>query len=117
MSELFNAHEISFSVRFQHTPQLFCTLLESAERFSLRNQEEQQQKYFEYVVPVHEIFVFLIGTLPALPASQKDVTSSKTGDLAEDILLPSSTPNPPTLSSLAQMRSSESGRCLILHEV
>jgi hypothetical protein len=60
MSELFNAHEISFSVGFQHTPQHFAHFcnLESAESFSLRNQEEQQQKYFKYVVPVHEMFCF-----------------------------------------------------------
>ena len=81
MSVLFKAHAISFSVRFQHRPQHFAHFsnLESAERFSLRNQEEQRQKYFEYVVSVHEMFVFLIGTLPALPAPQKDVTAVRPG--------------------------------------
>jgi len=117
MSVLFKAHAISFSVRFQHRPQHFAHFsnLESAERFSLRNQEEQRQKYFEYVVSVHEMIVFLIGTLPALPAPQKDVTSSKTGTSRKTFCchLRRPTHRPGNLSSLARMKSSESGWCLI----
>ena len=117
MSGLFKAHAISFSARFQQRPQHFAHFcnLESAERFSLRKQEEQPHMHFEYVVSVHEMFVFLIGTLPDLPAPQKDVTSSKTGTSWKTFCrhLRRPTHRPGNLSSLARMKSSESGWCLI----
>ena len=113
MSVLFKFHAISFNVRFQHRPQHFAHFCnsESAERFSLRKQEEQRQTYFEYVVSVHEMFVLLIGTLPALPSPQKDVTSSKIGTSWKTFCcyLRRPTHRPGNLPSLARTKSSESG--------
>lgn len=50
-----------FCVRFQHTPPAFVT---QSRRVSLRGQKEGWLQYIEFVVPVRQLSLLLIGAIP-----------------------------------------------------
>jgi hypothetical protein len=61
------AHTLSFSTTVQHRPShsthTSATGMTQAQHFPLRTQDEQRKKYPEFVVPVHQVILIVIGKL------------------------------------------------------
>jgi hypothetical protein len=51
------------STTVQHRPSHFCSPENAGSALALRTQEEQPKKHPEFVVPVHQVFLILIGKL------------------------------------------------------
>jgi hypothetical protein len=65
LSQHYKAHKLSFSFRFKNRSQHFARTSAiwntQTQQFSLRNQDEQRQKYLYFFVPGNRMFFILIG--------------------------------------------------------
>ena len=67
-----------------HTHTHFCNLEDTGSTFSLISQEGQQREYFEFVIPVYQVFFVFSGKLPRWPNPHKNKSHIVQSDLHGD---------------------------------